>query len=112
MAKRKSTKEQTRSLKHIYKSKDQVTRTPLKIGGELMCSGRVFCSCSTSDTRRVNLVTNPVISHERGKNQEVFTTNGTYPWLFVTQIFYNGSNKLNNTILTIVYLYFQSTTLD
>jgi hypothetical protein len=27
-----------------------------------MCSGWVCSSCSTSDTRRVNLVTNPVIS--------------------------------------------------
>ena len=43
-------------------------------------------SCSTSDNRRVNLATNPVISHERGKDREVFTTNGTYPWTFVTQI--------------------------
>jgi hypothetical protein len=29
-----------------------------------MCSGRVGSSCSTSGTRRVNLVTNPVISRE------------------------------------------------
>jgi hypothetical protein len=29
---------------------------------------------STSDTHRVNLVTNPVISHERGKDREVFMT--------------------------------------
>ena len=31
-----------------------------------------------------------MISHEWGKHQEVFTTGGTYPWLFVTQIFHNG----------------------
>ena len=31
-----------------------------------------------------------VISRERGKNREVFTTSGTYPWSFVTQIFHNG----------------------
>jgi hypothetical protein len=35
-------------------------------------------------------VTNPVISHEWGKEREVFTTSGTYPWSFVTQIFHNG----------------------
>ena len=51
---------------------------------------RISCSCSTSDTRRVNLVTNPVISHERGKTREVFTTSGKYPWSFVTHIFHNG----------------------
>jgi hypothetical protein len=63
---------------------------PTKNRGELMSSGRVSNSCSTSGTRRVNLVTNPVISHEWGKGREVFTTNGTYPWSFVTQIFHNG----------------------
>jgi hypothetical protein len=53
------------------------------------CFGRISSSCSTSDTSRVNLVTNPVIRHERGKDREVFTS-GTYPWSFVTQIFHNG----------------------
>ena len=45
----------------MHKAKDQVTQTPLKIGDELMFSGRVTSSCSTSGTRRVNLVTSPVI---------------------------------------------------
>jgi hypothetical protein len=79
-----------RSTKHTYKTKDRVTWTPLKTGGELWCSWRVSSSCSTSDTRRVNLVTNPVISHERGKEREVLRTSGTYPWSFVTQIYHNG----------------------
>jgi hypothetical protein len=34
------------------KTIDRATRTPLKTGGELCCSGRVSSSCSTSDTRR------------------------------------------------------------
>ena len=58
--------------------------------GELRCSGRVGSSCSTSGIRRVNLATNPVISREWGKDREVLTTSGTYPWSFVTQIFQNG----------------------
>jgi hypothetical protein len=62
--KEKVQKYKQRSTKHTYKTKDRATRTPLKTGGELGCSGRVRSSCSTSDTRRVNLVTNPVISHE------------------------------------------------
>jgi len=45
-----------RSTKHTHKTKDRVIRTPLKTGSELMCSGRVSSSCSTSGTRRVNLV--------------------------------------------------------
>ena len=57
-----------------YKTTDRVTRNPLKTGGELRSSGRVSSSCSISDTRRVNLVTNPVISHEWGKDREVLTT--------------------------------------
>ncbi len=64
MAKRKSLKGKQRSTKPTHKTTDRVTRTPLKTGGELGCSGRVSSSCSTSDTRRVNLVTNPVIGHE------------------------------------------------
>jgi hypothetical protein len=34
-------KDKQRSTKRTYKTKDRVTRTPLKIGGELECSGRV-----------------------------------------------------------------------
>jgi hypothetical protein len=49
-------KDNQQSTKHRYKTKDRVTRTKLKTGGEL---GRVSSSCSTSDTSRVNLVTNP-----------------------------------------------------
>ena len=36
------------STKHTYKAKDRVTRTPLKTGVELRCSGRVSRSCSTN----------------------------------------------------------------
>ena len=50
---------------------------------------RESSSGPTSDIRRFNLVTNPVISHERGKDREVFMTSGTYPWSFVTQISHN-----------------------
>jgi hypothetical protein len=81
--KKKVQKDKQRSTKHKHKTTDRVTRTPLK-------SGRVSSSCSASGTRRVNLVTNPVISHERGKAREVFTTSGTYPWSFVTHILHNG----------------------
>ena len=42
-------RDKQRSTKHTHKTKDRVTRTPLKTGGELRCSGRV-----SSDTRRVN----------------------------------------------------------
>ena len=47
--------DEQRSTKHTYKTKDRVTRTPLKPWGEYRCSGRVSSFCSASDTRRVNL---------------------------------------------------------
>jgi hypothetical protein len=50
----------------------------------------VICSCSTSGTYCVNLLTSPVISHVCGKERGVLTTSGTYPWSFVTQIFHNS----------------------
>ena len=66
--KEKVQKDKQRYTKHTHKTKDWVTRTPLKTVGELRCSGRVSSSYSTSDTRRVNLVTNPVVSQEWGKD--------------------------------------------
>ena len=68
------------------KTKDRVTRAPLKTGNELRCSGRVSSSCSTC----VNLVTTPLKSHEWGNDRKIITTNGTYPWSFVTHIFRKG----------------------
>ena len=62
--KEKVQKDKQRSTKHSHKTKDRVTRTPLKIGGELRCSGRENSSCSTSGIHRVNQVTNPMISNE------------------------------------------------
>ena len=44
---------------------DLATPTPLKIGSELRCSGRVSGSCSISATRRATLATHPVVSHRR-----------------------------------------------
>jgi hypothetical protein len=41
-------KDKQRSTKHTYKTKDWVTGTPLKTGGELKCSRRVSTSCSVS----------------------------------------------------------------
>jgi hypothetical protein len=61
-----------------HKTKDRVTRTPLSTGCEIRCSGRVSSSCSSSDTRRVTLVTNLVISYERGQDRKMFTESETY----------------------------------
>ena len=42
-----------------HKTKDRVTRIPLKTGSELSCPGGISSSCSTSVTSRVNIVANP-----------------------------------------------------
>ena len=60
------------------KTRDWTTRSPLETGGELSI---------ISGTRRVTPVTNPVINYEWGKDRIVITTNETYLWSFVTQIF-------------------------
>ena len=47
------------------KTKDRVTRTPLKTGGELRGSGRINSYCSTPGTSCVSFVTHSTyISHE------------------------------------------------
>jgi hypothetical protein len=55
-----------------------------------MCCGMV----RSSGTRRVILFTDPVISHECGKDRNVFTTSGTYRWSFNKRI-QNERNCLN-----------------
>ena len=45
--KEKVHKDKQRSTKNTHTTKDRLIRTPLKTGGELMCSGRVSCSCIT-----------------------------------------------------------------
>jgi len=64
-------KDKQRFTKHTDKTKDRVTRTLLKTGGEPRWSGKVSSSCSTSGTCAVNIVANPVISREWGKVREV-----------------------------------------
>jgi hypothetical protein len=72
MPKEKDPKNKQRSTKHTCTTKDRVTRTPLKTGSELRCSGRVSSYFSTSDTRRVNLVTNT--DYGLKTNRASFTT--------------------------------------
>jgi hypothetical protein len=48
-------------------------------GDELMCSGRVLSSYSTSGIRRVT-IKHPVIKQQWGNDGIVITTSGTYPW--------------------------------
>jgi hypothetical protein len=78
-----------RYYEYVYtsKTKDRATRIPLKTGDEPMFSGKVSSSCTTSGTRRATLVTNPVISHEWGKDQVMLTRIGKYLLSFVIQIF-------------------------
>jgi hypothetical protein len=60
---------------------------PLTTVDELKWSKSVSSSCSTSCIRRVSLPTNPAINNEWRQDRIVNTTNGMFPWSFVTQIF-------------------------
>ena len=105
MVKRKVQTDKQRSTKHTHKTKDRVTRTPLKTEGELRCSVTVNSSCFTIGTRRVKLVTNPMISPEWGKDRKIFTTSGTYQWSFVTQVFHIGQPSHDNIFEVITSTY-------
>jgi hypothetical protein len=59
-----------------------IVGTPLIIGSEVRCSRVISSSCSTSGTRPVNLVTNPVIRHELWKEPGVWLQVETQYWLF------------------------------
>ena len=61
---------------------------PNKIGVELSSPLRVSSTCYTSGARRDIFVKHPTIGDKRGKKDViVFTTNGTYSWSSVRQIF-------------------------
>ena len=51
------------------KTKDRVTQTLLKTRAELISSGRVGSSCSTSGIRRISIVTNQVIIMNEGRTR-------------------------------------------
>ena len=73
------------------KTKDWATRALLKTGSELRYSRRVSTSCSTSGTRCVAIVKNPMKSHEEEKADATVTTpNRTYLCSSVPHIFRNG----------------------
>jgi len=67
-----------RSTNITQKTKNRTIPTPLKNGGEHRCPGRFSNSFSTCGSRRIILVTNTVISHERGKDRMLITTSGIF----------------------------------
>ena len=56
--------------------KDWATRTSLKPGGKLLCSGRVISSYSTNDTRRITVKSSPFEEISGNCEQD-----GTHCWL-------------------------------
>jgi hypothetical protein len=71
------------------KTKDWATRTPINTGDELGTSAKISSSRSTSVTRRVTIVTNSVISHEWGKEQNVNNLSVWYTKLLSKLVPYN-----------------------
>ena len=84
MTNRKRTNNDTQNT--AQKTKDPATRPSLISGDELGCSGTVISACSTCGIFCVTLVTDPVISFERGNDRIAILTNGTHPRSFVRGI--------------------------
>ena len=80
MAKSKSTKGKTTIYKTYIYSQRSSNTSPTKDGGELGRSRMVCGPCSTSGTRRVNLVTNKIITRQWVRDREVLTISGTNNW--------------------------------
>jgi hypothetical protein len=103
--KEKVQKDKQWSSKYTHKTKDQVTRTPLKIGGELRYSGRASSSCSTSGTRRVNIVMkkvslNLVVRYGISMSQittDIFHCRKHFPVLSSSMAYYQVCNYINTT---------------
>ena len=89
-SKEKGQKDKQLFTKHYTENYRPINTNHTKTGGKPWCSARKSSSCSTSGTCRGTLVTNPVIFHEWGNDQEVLATSGTYLWSFVTQMCRNG----------------------
>ena len=102
-------KDKQRPTKYTHNTKDRVTWTSLKTRSELRCFGRISSSCSTSDTRYANLVTNPVIGHEWGKDRKL-STRWVNEWLVVNAKWANwqlhhGEDKLHcDEMMSSLYL--------
>ena len=75
------------------KTKDRATRIPLKTGGKLRCSERVDSFCSTSGTRRVTLVTSPVISHTCNKLR----------YTVVCYLYFSIHSKMNSSNTSVIF---------
>ena len=97
--KEKVQKDKQRSTKHTHKTQDRVTRTPLKAGVELRCSGRVSSSCSTNGTRRFNLRRQwAVLETGEVDTSAVHLSNGIRLYLVVTTSY---NSKLNGPMSKI-----------
>jgi hypothetical protein len=83
--------------------KNEAGLTSLKTGVK---SGRIDSSCSTCGTRRVNLVTNPVIRNERGKDR-IYNIRG-HLW-YIYSVTVNSSWWIHDEFnLTHMNLWFSS----
>ena len=94
-----------------HKTKDRVTCTPLKTGGEIRCSGRVISSCTTSGIRCVTLVRNPVIGHDWRMDRNMFTSTSInsdgvklVKLVLLAQIFYIFEMMLSCSVQCILLL--------
>ena len=63
---------------------EQHKPTKNQVWTQVLRKGGIFLS--NICTRRITLITNPMINREWGKDLKVFATSGTYPWSLVAQL--------------------------
>ena len=98
--------EDTKGWIRILKSKDRQSsqhEPHFKPREELRCFRRISSSCSHA-ARHVTLVTNQAIKSWMSKDRIAITTNGTFQWSFVTQIFVLNSASVASLLAATLYL--------
>ena len=96
------TKGQTRIYKTLHRKSSQ-HEPHFKPRDELRCFRRISSSCSHA-ARHVTLVTNQAIKSWMSKDRIAITTNGTFQWSFVTQIFVLNSASVASLLAATLYL--------
>ena len=98
MAKRKRTKGQIMICKTLHGKQKIEQHKPTKnqVWTQVLRKGGI--SLSNICTRRITLITNPMINREWGKDLKVFATSGTYPWSLVAQLFVTVNKGMVATV--------------
>jgi hypothetical protein len=101
MVERKRTKDKQRSTKHTHKTKDRVTGTRLKTGGELRCSGKLIYGVLVAIIKLSNNL-------NKAEMNQIISVSTTCLYIcrwktcvFISQLTYSQSKSRENSYNTI-----------